>query len=129
MLTTMVALASGCSRVFITDVSEAKCKIAESIAPHAVKGIDITKHDPVQVVKDATNGWAADVMFECSGNHRSAERIAAVCHGRPLCFLLLPFLPCQPAPSLLVEVSLLLAHRRLGLPGCCSLVLSVAASS
>lgn len=58
-------LAGGCSRVFITDSKREKLDIAGSYP--GITPIDITKQDPVKVVKDATGGWGAEVLVEASG--------------------------------------------------------------
>eukprot|EP00730_Choanoeca_flexa_P019703 TRINITY_DN9632_c0_g1_i2.p1 TRINITY_DN9632_c0_g1~~TRINITY_DN9632_c0_g1_i2.p1 ORF type:complete len:416 (+),score=94.09 TRINITY_DN9632_c0_g1_i2:69-1250(+) len=90
MLTTMTALASGCSHVFVTDISEAKCKIAETLSPGAITGMVVGSDEKVaEAVKQvyaATDGWGANVVFECAGNHRAAQATTrfAGCGGRVL---------------------------------------------
>ena len=59
------ALAGGCSRVFITDNKAEKLQIAGSY--EGITPIDISKSDPLAVVKAATGGWGAEVVIEASG--------------------------------------------------------------
>ena len=61
----LAALAGGCSKVIITDVSSEKLAIAgqyDGIIPVNVK--EGTLH---AAVHEQTNGWGADVVFEASG--------------------------------------------------------------
>ncbi|EDQ87709.1 uncharacterized protein MONBRDRAFT_9871 [Monosiga brevicollis MX1] len=73
MLTTMAALASGASHVYVIDLNPRKCQVAESLVPGCVTGVHIGAVDPVQAILEATNGRGADVIFECAGNHKSAQ--------------------------------------------------------
>jgi D-xylulose reductase len=65
MVTAMAALASGCSKVIITDMVQPKLDIASHFGMTAV---NITKQDLKTVVNGLTDGWGADVVFEASGN-------------------------------------------------------------
>jgi D-xylulose reductase len=65
MVTAMAALASGCSKVIITDVVQPKLDIASHFGMIAV---NITKQDLKTVVNGITDGWGVDVVFEASGN-------------------------------------------------------------
>jgi D-xylulose reductase len=65
VVTALAALAGGCSRVIISDVLQEKLDIAgryPGITPVNIKGRDL-----LEVVAGATDGWGADVVFECSG--------------------------------------------------------------
>jgi D-xylulose reductase len=65
MVTAMAALASGCSKVIITDAVQPKLDIASHFGMIAV---NITKQDLKTVVNGITDGWGVDVVFEASGN-------------------------------------------------------------
>ena len=65
LVTALAALASGCSKVIITDVMQPKLDIASHFGMTA---INITKQDLTTVVNNLTDGWGADVVFEASGN-------------------------------------------------------------
>jgi D-xylulose reductase len=59
------ALAGGCSQVFIVDSKKEKLAIAGSY--DGITPIDFTRQNAVQIVKDATGGWGAEVLMEASG--------------------------------------------------------------
>lgn len=71
IMTALAALASGCGRVFITDLKEAKLKVAASY--DGITPIDVSRDDAATTVLDATSGWGADIVFEASG-HPSAYK-------------------------------------------------------
>ena len=58
-------------------VSEAKCRIAETLAPGAVTGLTVGSSEKemaaVAAVHAGTDNWGANVVFECAGNHKAAE--------------------------------------------------------
>ncbi|MDR2946591.1 MAG: NAD(P)-dependent alcohol dehydrogenase [Candidatus Adiutrix sp.] len=58
-------MAGGCSRVFIIDAKREKLDIAASY--DGLTPIDVTREDPVKVVRDATGGWGAEVVVEATG--------------------------------------------------------------
>jgi len=65
VMTALAALAGGCSRVLIHDVVAQKLETAgqyDGIIP-----LDPTRPAAEQVL-DATDGWGADVVFECAGH-------------------------------------------------------------
>ncbi|MRN67492.1 NAD(P)-dependent alcohol dehydrogenase [Brucella sp. 10RB9213] len=65
IMVALAALAGGCSRVLISDLSEAKLKLAETYA--GITGINLREVDVVDAVNEATENWGADIVFECSG--------------------------------------------------------------
>lgn len=77
IMTALSALASGASRVLITDISEAKLRIAGSY--DRVLPVDLT-HAGIRDAVDATCGadWGVDVTFEASG-FESAYADALAC--------------------------------------------------
>ncbi|BDR52591.1 putative D-xylulose reductase [Bombiscardovia nodaiensis] len=66
LLTAAAALAGGCSRVIISDISDVKLAIAGTIA--GVTPVNIKKEQLLERVEQETDGWGADRVFECSGN-------------------------------------------------------------
>jgi D-xylulose reductase len=67
MVTALAALAGGCSRVFITDVQAPKLALAgrhPGITP-----INAREQSLAALVREATDGWGADIVFEplCPG--------------------------------------------------------------
>jgi D-xylulose reductase len=65
IMVALAALAGGCSRVLISDISETKLKLAESYG--GITGIDLKQVDLIDAINKATEGWGADIVFECSG--------------------------------------------------------------
>ena len=67
----LAALAGGCAKVFITDLVEDKLQIAARYAN--IEPILIPRDDPVKALRAATEGWGADIVFECAGAARSIQ--------------------------------------------------------
>ncbi len=88
------AMAGGCSRVFITDVKREKLDIAASYP--GITAIDVTKENPLEIVKKATGNWGADVVIECSGAPAVYKDITEYCcpGGR----IVLVGIPIDPVP-------------------------------
>ncbi|MBN9887055.1 NAD(P)-dependent alcohol dehydrogenase [Salipiger abyssi] len=68
VMTALAALAGGCARVMIYDVVAEKLQVAGQY--EGVIALDPARPVDTQVL-EATGGWGADVVFECSG-HPSA---------------------------------------------------------
>ncbi|MET1414428.1 NAD(P)-dependent alcohol dehydrogenase [Roseibium sp. HPY-6] len=65
IMVALAALAGGCAKVFISDLVEEKLSVAtryDNIEP-----ILIGRDDPAGVLRSETEGWGADVVFECAG--------------------------------------------------------------
>jgi D-xylulose reductase len=94
MVTAMAALAGGCSRVVITDVQEPKLAIAAKFG--AVTPVNVSKENLSEIVKRATDGWGADVVFDAVGMPQSfAQAIDVLCPGG--CIVLIG-MPGAPVP-------------------------------
>ncbi|MBA8821067.1 NAD(P)-dependent alcohol dehydrogenase [Ochrobactrum sp. GPK 3] len=65
IMVALAALAGGCSRVLISDLSEAKLELAETYA--GITGINLREVNILDAVNEATENWGADIVFECSG--------------------------------------------------------------
>jgi D-xylulose reductase len=65
-MTTLAALAGGCSQVIISDVKQEKLDIAAGFGP--VIPVNVSKEDLTTVVRRITGGWGVDRLFEASGN-------------------------------------------------------------
>lgn len=66
ILTALAALAGGCARVIVSDLSDDKLAVAARY--DRISTVNITKSDLLAEVMDATDGWGADVVFEASGS-------------------------------------------------------------
>lgn len=73
IMTALAALAGGCSRVFISDLSAPKLEIAGRYP--GIVPVDIRERSLADAVSEATDGWGADVVFEASGSPRAYEGI------------------------------------------------------
>ena len=92
IMTALAALAGGCSRVFISDLSAPKLEIAgqyDGIVP-----VDITKQSLAAELSQATEGWGADVVFEASGSPRAYQGLFDLV--RPGGAVVLVGLPVEP---------------------------------
>ena len=74
LVTVLSALAAGCARVFVSDLSDKKLEIAESLNP-AITGVNAVTGDLVARVMKETDGWGADVVFEATGSPKAAAQI------------------------------------------------------
>jgi len=78
MVTALAALAGGCSQVIIADVQQPKLDLAATLG--AITPVNVAKENLAEVVHKMTDGWGADIVFECSGNEKAAAGVFA-----PLC--------------------------------------------
>ena len=70
MVTALAALAGGCSRVVIADPVQPKLERAASLGP--VTTVNPAQEDLAAVTAGLTDGWGADIVFECSGSPAAA---------------------------------------------------------
>jgi D-xylulose reductase len=88
MLTGLSAMAGGCSRVIITDVQQPKLDMAAHLHMTA---INVGRQNLNAYVKEVTDGWGADIVFEASGNARAAARVfEPLCPGGRVVFIGMP---------------------------------------
>ena len=103
IMTAIAALAGGCSRVIISDLSAPKLAIAGQYA--GVTPVNIKETALQDAVMNATDGWGADVIFEASGSPRAYEGIFNLM--RPGGTLVLVGLPIEPVnfdvPASIIE--------------------------
>jgi D-xylulose reductase len=93
MVNAIAALAAGAARVFITDVVDEKLEIARKISP-AITTVNVKSQDIKAILDKETDGWGADVVFECSGAGPVASQIANyACPGGVLVFVGMPLQP------------------------------------
>lgn len=79
MVTALSALAAGCARVYMSDLSEKKLEIAASLSP-AILPVNVTTQNPSEAVLRDTDGWGVDVVFEATGSPHAAKTVF-----EPLC--------------------------------------------
>ena len=94
IMVALAALAGGCARVIISDISAPKLAIAERY--DGITGVDVSKVRLTDAVMERTANWGADVVFECSGNPRAYAD--AIRSARPGGCMVLVGLPPEPVP-------------------------------
>jgi D-xylulose reductase len=92
IMVALAALAGGCSRVLISDISAQKLQLAETY--DGITGISLRDRDLASAVNDATDNWGADIVFECSGAPAAIRDIFKVV--RPGGTVVLVGLPPEP---------------------------------
>ena len=65
MMVALAALAGGCAKVIVTDMAQPKLDIIG--AYDGIETVNIRDTPAAEAVAQATEGWGADVVFECSG--------------------------------------------------------------
>ncbi|CCF21664.1 putative D-xylulose reductase [Pseudorhizobium banfieldiae] len=71
IMVALAALAAGCARVFISDLSSEKLAVAEQYP--GILPVNIRERPFAGVITEATGGWGADVVFEASGSPRAFD--------------------------------------------------------
>jgi len=92
VVTALSALAGGCSRVFITDVQPPKLALAASLGP--ITPVDVRTEKLGEVVRKATEGWGADIVFDAAGYPGALNNaLDALCPGGCLVLIGMPGAP------------------------------------
>ena len=92
MVTALAALAGGCSQVIMTDVQQPKLDLAATLGP--ITPVNVAQENVATVVMALTDGWGADVVFECSGSEQAAARVfQPLCPGGTVVFVGMPLGP------------------------------------
>jgi D-xylulose reductase len=65
MMTALAALAGGCAKVLVADLAQRKLDIIGAYP--GIETINIRDIPAADAIAEATEGWGADVVFECSG--------------------------------------------------------------
>ncbi|MEM1341650.1 MAG: NAD(P)-dependent alcohol dehydrogenase [Pseudomonadota bacterium] len=71
IMVALAALAGGCAKVYIADLVEDKLALAARY--DTIEPVLIPRDDAARVLRDATDGWGADVVFECAGAAASIQ--------------------------------------------------------
>ena len=88
----IAALAGGCARAVVADLAQPKLDIAARY--QGVIPVNIRETNLVKEVRRLTEGWGADVVFECSGSPRAWETILEL--PRPGGAIVVVGLPVEP---------------------------------
>jgi D-xylulose reductase len=76
IMAALAALASGCSRVIVSDLVDEKLAIAGRYP--GVSTVNVKSQKLVDAVNAATDGWGVDVVFEASGSPRAYDGVQAL---------------------------------------------------
>jgi len=89
LVTVLAAAAGGCSRIIVADIKQPKLDLAERLGP--VTSVNIEGQDLRSVVRDMTDGWGADIVFEASGSAAAAAGVFdLLCPGGTVVFIGMP---------------------------------------
>lgn len=94
IMVALAALAGGCSKVIVSDVSAEKLRIAAGY--NGIIPVNVSERPLRDAVMELTGGWGADVVFEASGSHRVFDDILRIV--RPGGALVLVGLPAGTVP-------------------------------
>ncbi|MDT0682998.1 NAD(P)-dependent alcohol dehydrogenase [Roseicyclus sp. F158] len=94
MMTALAALAGGCAKVYVADLAQPKLDIIG--AYDGIETINIRETPVAGAIAEATEGWGADVVFECSGAAPAILGLPAL--ARPGGAVVLVGMPVEPAP-------------------------------
>ena len=90
----IAALAGGCARVIVGDLAQPKLDIAAKY--QGIIPVNIREKNLTDEVARLTDGWGADVVFECSGSPKAWETIFSLL--RPSGTIVAVGLPLEPVP-------------------------------
>ncbi len=92
MVTALAALAGGCSQIIMTDVQQPKLDLAATLGP--ITPVNIAKENLKAIVDEMTDGWGANLVFECSGNEKAAASVfGPLCPGGAVVYVGIPLQP------------------------------------
>ncbi|WP_299963731.1 NAD(P)-dependent alcohol dehydrogenase [uncultured Roseobacter sp.] len=94
IMVALAALAGGCAKVYVADLVEEKLQVAAQY--DNIEPILIPRDDPAAVLRAATEGWGADVVFECAGAKASIQTALEV--AAPAGCVVWVGMPVDPVP-------------------------------
>lgn len=74
LVTALSALAAGCARVYVTDLADKKLEIAQSLS-RAITPVNVGSEDLAARIREDTDDWGADVVWEATGSPRAAAGV------------------------------------------------------
>lgn len=97
----IAALAGGCARAIVADLAQPKLDIAAGY--QGIVPVNVREQELATAVQRLTDGWGADVVFECSGSPRAWQGIGEL--PRPGGVIVAVGLPVEPVPVDIAELS------------------------
>lgn len=98
IMVALAALAGGCAKVYICDLVDEKLGVAAQY--DGIEAINVSRADTGEVIREATEGWGANVVFECAGAERSIQ--TALEAAAPAGCVVWVGMPVDPVPVDLV---------------------------
>jgi len=93
-VTTLSALAGGCSQVVLADIVQERLDVVSQFVP--IVPVNTKEQVLQEVISDLTSGWGADIIFEASGSPSIAPTIFdPLCPGGRIIYI---GLPPEPVP-------------------------------
>lgn len=94
MMTALAALAAGVSTIIMTDIQEEKLQIAGGYK--GILPVNVARQSVAEAVKQITDGWGADLVFEASGSPHAYKGIFdLLCPGGCLVLVGMPPNPVE----------------------------------
>ncbi|MGN7871436.1 NAD(P)-dependent alcohol dehydrogenase [Paracoccus sp. 22332] len=94
MMVALAALAGGCARAIVADLAQPKLDIIG--AYDGIETVNIRNRPLAEAVAEATGGWGADSVFECSGAAPAILHLHEL--ARPGGAIVLVGMPVNPVP-------------------------------
>ena len=94
MMTALAALAGGCAKVLVADLAQPKLDIIGAYP--GIETVNIRQTSAAKAIGAATEGWGADVVFECSGAAPAVLGLPLL--ARPGGAVVLVGMPVDPVP-------------------------------
>lgn len=92
MVTAIAAIAGGCSKVIMSDIAAPKLALAETLGP--ITTVNVGETDLNAAIMEMTEGWGADIVFECSGNEKVCSGVFDIlCPGGTVVYVGMPGAP------------------------------------
>ncbi|SAL43236.1 zinc-binding xylitol/sorbitol dehydrogenase [Caballeronia peredens] len=89
MMCALAALAGGCSRAIVCDLVQEKLDLIGGV--QGVTAVNIREKRPLDVVRELTDGWGANIVIEASGNEKAFDGIVdLLCPGGCLVLVGMP---------------------------------------
>ncbi len=94
MMVALAALSGGCTKAIVADLAQPKLDIIG--AYDGIETVNIRNRSLAEAVAEATDGWGADIVFECSGAAPAILGMHAL--ARPGGAIVLVGMPVDPVP-------------------------------
>jgi len=92
MVTALAALAGGCSQVLLADTQQPKLDLGATLG--SIQPVNVQRENVADLARSLSNGWGADVVFECSGSEAALAHVfEPLCPGGCVVLVGMPLAP------------------------------------